>query len=62
MSPGQAEDIPKQLPEMTSEIGSLTRCDGSAVFNQGDSNVFVAVYGPAEVRMAKELIDKARWR
>ncbi|XP_071962985.1 exosome complex component RRP46-like [Antedon mediterranea] len=48
-----------ELRSFGSEIGGLTRSDGSATFNQGDTTVLVAVYGPGEVRQNKEIIDKA---
>lgn len=48
-----------QLRSMTSEMSSLSRSDGSALLNQGDTSVLVAVYGPAEVKVMKELIDRA---
>ncbi len=37
----------------------LSRSDGSAMLSQGDTSVLVAVYGPAEVKVARELIDRA---
>ncbi|XP_065068242.1 exosome complex component RRP46-like isoform X2 [Rhopilema esculentum] len=37
----------------------LTRADGSASFKQGASEALAAVYGPVEVKMNKEIIDKA---
>ena len=48
-----------QLRKMTSELSLLSRPDGSAMLNQGDSSVLVAVYGPAEVKVMKELTDMA---
>ena len=44
---------------MKCELGQLTRPDGSATLFQGDTCVMTAVYGPGEVRMNKELIDRA---
>lgn len=44
---------------LTCEVNLLSQSDGSASFSQGDSNALAAVYGPAEVKIAKELIDKA---
>ncbi|KXJ13414.1 exosome complex component RRP46 [Exaiptasia diaphana] len=48
-----------ELRTMLSEQGLLNQADGSAVFKQGDTQVMAAVYGPVEVRMNKELLDKA---
>ena len=48
-----------KLREMTSELSLLSRPDGSVQFNQGDTSVLVAVYGPAEVKVGRELIDRA---
>ncbi|XP_005109238.1 exosome complex component RRP46 [Aplysia californica] len=44
---------------LTSELGCLTRQDGSASLSQGDTTVTAVAYGPAEVRMARERIDRA---
>ncbi|XP_076002142.1 exosome complex component RRP46 [Genypterus blacodes] len=37
----------------------LSRPDGSASFTQGDSSVLAGVYGPAEVKVSKEIYDRA---
>ena len=50
---------PSQLRPLTSEMSLLSRPDGSALFNHGDSSVLAAVYGPAEVKMNKEQLDRA---
>ncbi|XP_038073991.1 exosome complex component RRP46-like [Patiria miniata] len=42
-----------------SEQNLLSRPDGSATFTQGDTSVMAAVYGPADVRQNKEIIDRA---
>ena len=55
----EGEKTNVQLREMTSELSLLSRPDGSAMLNQGDSAILVAVYGPAEVKVMKELIDRA---
>lgn len=47
------------LRKMTCEQDLLQRPDGSAMFNQGDTSVLAAVYGPAEVRINKESIAGA---
>ncbi|XP_064635439.1 exosome complex component RRP46-like isoform X2 [Lineus longissimus] len=57
----ETEDQEKKqvLRAFSTELGLLSRCDGSATFTTGDTSVLAAVYGPAEVRVSKELIDKA---
>ncbi len=47
-----------RLREMKCELGLLERADGSARLVQGNTSVLCGVYGPAEVRMAKELCDR----
>lgn len=49
----------QSLRSVTSELGSLTQPDGSASFSQGDTTALAAVYGPADVKISKELIDRA---
>ncbi|XP_059158654.1 exosome complex component RRP46-like [Physella acuta] len=44
---------------LTSEFGCLTRQDGSVSLSQGDTTAIAVTYGPAEVRMVRELIDRA---
>jgi exosome complex component RRP46 len=41
------------------ELGTITRADGSAEVHQGDTIVTCGVYGPVEVRSAREREDKA---
>ncbi|XP_069500493.1 exosome complex component RRP46 isoform X1 [Ambystoma mexicanum] len=41
------------------EQNLLSRPDGSASFLQGDTSVLAGVYGPAEVKVSKEIFDKA---
>ncbi|XP_028395956.1 exosome complex component RRP46-like [Dendronephthya gigantea] len=41
------------------ELGLLNNTDGSALFSHGNTSVMVGVYGPAEVRFNKEIVDKA---
>ncbi|KAL4240847.1 Exosome component 5 [Mactra antiquata] len=43
---------------MVCEMAHLSRPDGSATTFQGDTCVMTSVYGPTEVRMAKEQIDR----
>lgn len=47
------------LRPLTCEMGSLSRCDGSGTLFQGDTCVLTCVYGPTEVRINKEQLDKA---
>ena len=47
------------LRPMNCELSQLSRPDGSAYFSQGDTSVISAVYGPGEVRIMKEQLDKA---
>lgn len=47
------------LRPLTCEMGQLSRPDGSATTYQGDTCVIVSVYGPGEVRMNKEQLDRA---
>ena len=52
-------EVKGDLRPMVCEQDILQRPDGSAMFNQGDSSVMVAVYGPAEVKISKESIQGA---
>ncbi|XP_050393972.1 exosome complex component RRP46 [Patella vulgata] len=47
------------LRPMTCELGHLSRSDGSATLTQGDTTVITSMYGPGDVRISKEIIDKA---
>ncbi|XP_061683381.1 exosome complex component RRP46 isoform X2 [Syngnathoides biaculeatus] len=47
------------LREFGCEQNLLSRPDGSASFIQGDTSVLAAVYGPAEVKVSKEIYDRA---
>lgn len=47
------------LREFGSEQNLLSRPDGSASFIQGDTSVLAGVYGPAEVKVSKEIYDRA---
>lgn len=47
------------LRSMVCEMGQLSRPDGSASVFHGETSVVTSVYGPVEVRMAKEQIDRA---
>lgn len=41
------------------ELGNLTRADGSAIAAMSHSSVQVAVHGPGDVPMHKELLEEA---
>ncbi|KAI5629649.1 exosome complex component RRP46 [Silurus asotus] len=47
------------LREFGSEQSLLSKPDGSATFVQGDTSVLAGVYGPAEVKVNKEIYDRA---
>ncbi|XP_053729385.1 exosome complex component RRP46 [Synchiropus splendidus] len=47
------------LREFGCEQNLLSRPDGSASFIQGDTSVMAGVYGPAEVKVSKEIYDRA---
>ena len=57
--PEEAEDAAHRLRPMFCCLGEVTRADGSAVLCQGDTTVVCGVYGPAEVKAAREVIDRA---
>ncbi|OCT68051.1 exosome complex component RRP46 isoform X2 [Xenopus laevis] len=47
------------LREYGCEQSLLTRPDGSATFLQGDTSVLAGVYGPAEIKVSREIHNKA---
>ncbi|KAM8954482.1 exosome complex component RRP46 [Pelodytes ibericus] len=47
------------LREIGCEQSLLSRPDGSASFLQGDTSVLAGVYGPAEIRVSREIHDKS---
>ncbi|XP_029923202.1 exosome complex component RRP46 [Myripristis murdjan] len=47
------------LREFGCEQSLLSRPDGSSSFMQGDTSVLAGVYGPAEVKVSKEIYDRA---
>ncbi|XP_070577053.1 exosome complex component RRP46-like [Ptychodera flava] len=49
----------RELRTQNCEQNFLSRPDGSASYTQGDTSVMVAVYGPAEIKLSKEIMDKA---
>ncbi|XP_028320999.1 exosome complex component RRP46 [Gouania willdenowi] len=55
----ECESINVCLREFGCEQSLLSRPDGSASFVQGDTSVMAGVYGPAEVKVSKEIYDRA---
>lgn len=51
--------LPNQLRAMAAEPGALSRADGSARFQHDGTQVLAAVWGPGEVRRARERPDQA---
>ena len=51
--------LPNQLRPFAAEPGVLSRADGSASFSLESTEALVAVYGPGEVRRARERTDTA---
>jgi len=47
------------LAAMSCVLGDLSQADGSASLTHGGTTVLAAVYGPCEVKMSKEMLDKA---
>ena len=41
------------------QMGNLSRSDGSAIISKEDTTVQVAVFGPGDVALHKELPDRA---
>ncbi|XP_078000734.1 exosome complex component RRP46-like [Glandiceps talaboti] len=56
MENGTTDDA---LRSQSCEQNLLSRPDGSATYNQGDTSVMAAVYGPAEIKQSKEILDRA---
>ncbi|XP_066494507.1 exosome complex component RRP46 [Tiliqua scincoides] len=62
MASGGKRVDPGTLPALRRilcEQGLLSRPDGSASWMQGDTSVLAGVYGPTEVKVSKEIYDKA---
>ena len=57
--PEEQEEAAARLRPMFCCLGEVTRADGSALLSQGDTTVLCGVYGPAEVKAAREVIDRA---
>ncbi|XP_053330154.1 exosome complex component RRP46 [Spea bombifrons] len=53
------ESAEPALREIGCEQSLLSRPDGSATFLQGDTSVLAGVYGPAEIKVSRELHDKS---
>ncbi|XP_052438995.1 exosome complex component RRP46 isoform X2 [Carassius gibelio] len=47
------------LREYGNEQSLLSKPDGSSTFVQGDTSILAGVYGPAEVKVSKEIYDRA---
>ena len=47
------------LAALSCVLGELSQADGSASLTHGNTTVLAAVYGPCEVKMSKEILDKA---
>ena len=50
---------PNQLRSLDSEVGLMTRADGSARFAHGKTEVLATVSGPADISASKEEPDRA---
>ncbi|KAM9325495.1 exosome complex component RRP46 [Gastrophryne carolinensis] len=48
-----------RLRDIACEQSLLSRPDGSATFMQGDTSVLAGVYGPAEIKVSREMHDKS---
>ncbi|KAL8575777.1 hypothetical protein ACOMHN_004964 [Nucella lapillus] len=58
-SQGPEDSSTSSLAAMSCVLGELSQADGSVSLTHGSTSVLVAVYGPVEVRISKELLDKA---
>ncbi|KNC79446.1 hypothetical protein SARC_08156 [Sphaeroforma arctica JP610] len=47
-----------QMRPLESEQSPLNRADGSSRFSHGDTSVLVGIYGPVDVAIHKEQIDR----
>merc|ERR1719342_171412 len=52
-------DVGSRLRPIFCSLGEITRADGSVMLCQGNTTVACSVYGPGEVRQARELIDRS---
>ena len=51
--------LPNQIRPVGSTPGYLSRADGSALYSHERSEVLVSVYGPCEVKRAREITGRA---
>jgi len=47
------------MRELECELAFLSKCDGSAAFQHGTTKTLCAVYGPVEVKLNQEKVDRA---
>ena len=57
MEPEENRNDINCLRPLFCQVGALSRCDGSAQLNQGGTTIICGVYGPAEVRPHKEMLE-----
>ncbi|KAJ1722817.1 exosome non-catalytic core subunit rrp46 [Coemansia erecta] len=50
---------PDQIRALNSVLGQLSRADGSAQFSTGSTSVVCGVYGPVDVKLFDEHLDRA---
>ncbi|GAU13633.1 hypothetical protein TSUD_347370 [Trifolium subterraneum] len=51
---------PMEMRQIRAEIGSVSKADGSAIFEMGNTKVIAAVYGPREVQnRSQQMSDQA---
>ncbi|MED6220659.1 Exosome complex component rrp41 [Stylosanthes scabra] len=51
---------PMEMRQIRAEIGAVSRADGSAIFEMGNTKVVAAVYGPREVQnRSQQMSDQA---
>ncbi|KAF9617760.1 hypothetical protein IFM89_038522, partial [Coptis chinensis] len=51
---------PMEMRQIRGEVGAVSKADGSAVFEMGNTKVIAAVYGPREVQnRSQQMSDKA---
>ncbi|KAH7578015.1 hypothetical protein JRO89_XS01G0328800 [Xanthoceras sorbifolium] len=48
---------PTEMRQLRAEIGAVSKADGSAVFEMGNTKVIAAVYGPREVQNRSQQIN-----
>lgn len=55
----EAERHPASLRERRCELSCLHRAEGSVALSQGNTVVWVAVYGPGDLKSSRQLMDRA---